>query len=269
MSDTSSPTASRDQSVPGQRRLMGKVALVTGAGTGIGRAAALAFAREGAAVVLAGRRAAELQAVVAMIRGADGSAVAIPTDVSDEKAVAALVGGAIDRFGQLDVAFNNAGITAYKPITQLTAAEFDAMMSTNVRGVWLLVKHEVEAMLSRGQGGAIVNTSSIAATGGTAGMSAYAASKGALDAMIRAVALEVGASGIRINNVSPGVIRTPMTAGLPDEALAPIAAHAALKRLGEPEDVGDVAVWLCTHEARYVTGQSILVDGGFNIAGAR
>ena len=123
-------------------------------------------------------------------------------------------------------------------------------------------------MLAQGHG-AIVNTSSIAATGGTAGLSAYAASKGALDAMIRAVALEVGPGGIRINNVSPGVIRTPMTAAYPAEGLASIAAHAALKRLGEPEDVGDVAVWLCTDEARFITGQSILVDGGFNIAGAR
>ena len=124
-------------------------------------------------------------------------------------------------------------------------------------------------MRACGRGGAIVNTSSVAATGGTAGLSAYAASKGALDAMIRAVALEVGPQEIRINNVSPGVIRTPMTAVLPDEALAPIAAHAALGRLGEPDDVGDVAVWLCTPEARFITGQSVLVDGGFNIAGAR
>jgi NAD(P)-dependent dehydrogenase (short-subunit alcohol dehydrogenase family) len=124
------------------------------------------------------------------------------------------------------------------------------------------------AMRAGSHGGAIVNTSSIAATGGTAGLSAYAASKGALDAMIRAIALEVGPQGITINNVSPGVIRTPMNAGIPDEALAVIAAHAALKRLGEPGDVGDVAVRLCTQDARFITGQSI-VDGGFNIAGAR
>ncbi len=253
MPDALTSSVSRDQPAAGLGRLGSEVALVTGAGSGIGRAAALAFAREGADVVLAGRREAELRAVAREITSAGGDAVAIPTDVSDADAVAALVAGTLERFGRLDIAFNNAGVTAYKPIEQLTAAEFDTVMATNVRGVWLLVKHEVAAMRAGGRGGAIVNTSSIAATGGTAGLSAYAASKGALDAMIRAVALEVGGQGIRINNVSPGVIRTPMTAGLPDEALAPYGAHAALKRLGEPDDVGDVAVWLCTDEARFIT----------------
>lgn len=269
MSDTA-------QRIPGQGgdagatgRLSGKVALVTGAGTGIGRAAALAFSREQAAVVLAGRREAELQAVASEILAAGGEAVAVPTDVADEAAAKALIEETVVRFGRLDVAFNNAGTTAYLPIEELTAADFDRVMATNVRGVWLLVKHEVERMRAQGHGGAIVNTSSIAATGGNVNLSAYAASKGALDAMIRAVALEVGPDAIRINNVSPGVTDTPMTSALPEEALAPIAAHAALRRIGQPDDVGDVAVWLCTDEARFITGQSILVDGGYNIGGLR
>ena len=250
-------------------RLQGKVALVTGAGTGIGRAAAKAFARECAAVVLAGRRDSHLKDVAAEIVGGGGSALAVPTDVTDEKSIVGLIDAIIDRFGRLDAAFNNAGVDAYAPIENATSADFDRVMSTNVRGVWLLLKHEIAAMRQAGHGGSIVNTSSIAATGGTAGLSIYAASKGALDAMIRPIALEVGGNGIRINNVSPGVVRTAMTAGLPEEMLQAVAAHAALKRVGEPEEIADVAVWLCTQEARLVTGQSLLADGGFNIAGAR
>lgn len=249
--------------------MAGKVALVTGGGTGIGRAAALGLVRKGASVVVAGRRQAELDAVVGEIGALGGTAAAIVTDVSDAAQVSALVKGTVERFGRLDAAFNNAARTSYGPIETLNAAEFDEVMATNVRGVWLLIQQEVIAMRGLGHGGAIVNTSSIAATGGNAGLSAYGASKGALDAMIRHVALEVGGDGIRINNISPGLTRTPMTTRTPDEMWKAVAAHTALKRVAEPEDVGDVAVWLCTDEARFITGQSIVVDGGYNIAGMR
>ena len=246
-----------------------KVALVTGGGTGIGRAAALAFARKGASVMLAGRRSAELDAVVAEIVSHGGQAAAIPTDVSVEADAAALVEGTIERFGRLDAAFNNAAVTNYGSIGEMTADDFDTVMNTNVRGVWLLIRQEVLAMRSLRNGGAIVNTSSTLATGGAAGASIYGTSKGALDAMIRSIALEVGGDGIRINNVSAGATRTPMTAGWPEELFAAVQAHTALKRVAQPDDVADVAVWLCTDEARFVTGQSVLADGGYNIAGMR
>jgi NAD(P)-dependent dehydrogenase (short-subunit alcohol dehydrogenase family) len=249
--------------------LAGKVALITGAGTGIGSAAALAFAAHGAAVVLAGRRRPELEAVAEQITTAGGQAIAIPTDVSVEDSVADLVKGAVKHFGRLDVAFNNAGVSSYSPIETLSAIDFDKVMATNVKGVWLLIKHEVIAMRALGFGGAIVNTSSIAATGGTAGLSIYAASKGALDAMIRAAALEVGSDGIRINNVSPGFIMTPMNEGMPQQMIDAIASHTALKRNGTPTDIADAALWLASDGARFITGQSIVVDGGYNIAGLR
>ncbi len=249
--------------------LAGKVALVTGAGTGIGRAAALGFAQLGAAVVLAGRRKSELETVQAEILANGGRAIAVPTDVSREEEVAALVQNAVDHFGRLDAAFNNAGISSYGLIENLTAADFDAVFATNTKGVWLLIKHQIQAMRALGNGGAIVNTTSIAATGGTAGLSIYAASKAALDAMVRVLAVEVGAEGIRINNVSPGLIATSMTAGMPHEMLDAVAAYTPLKRIGEPAEVGDVAVWLASDGARFVTGQSILADGGFNIPGQR
>lgn len=255
---------------PTSSSLAGKVVLVTGAGSGIGQAAALAIGRQGASVVLAGRRAPELNAVAQQIIAANGSAVAMPADVSDEGAIEALIKSTIDRFGQLDAAFNNAGVaSAFAPITDLTAEDYDRTMAVNTRGVWLLMKHEIRAMLAQGTGGSIVNTSSIASTGGTAGLSIYAASKGALDSMIRPIALEVGPMGIRVNNVSPSLVKTPMTSAYGEESLAPIAAHAALRRVAEPNDIGDVATWLFSDEARFITGQSILVDGGFNIAGAR
>ena len=148
-----------------------------------------------------------------------------------------MIGAVVEQFGRLDIAFNNAGITAYKPIENLTTDDVDQVLATNVRGVLLLVKHEVAQTRKQGHGGSIVNTSSVAATGGSANLSIYAASKGALDAMVRAVALEIGRDRIRINNVSPGVIDAPLTSVLP--------------------------------EASFVTGQSILVDGGYNIGGMR
>jgi NAD(P)-dependent dehydrogenase (short-subunit alcohol dehydrogenase family) len=252
-------------------RLKDRVALVTGGGSGIGRAAALAYARNGCKVVVAGRRKEELEATVSLIMSEGGDAFAVSSDVSVAESVRGLVAATIDRFGQLDIAFNNAGSEGkFAPITDLTEADFDSVISINLKGVWLSVKHEIEAMLSHSQGGAIVNTSSFLAEGATVGSSVYSASKGALIAMIRVIALEYGPRNIRINNILPGAINTPMfdRLGGPD-ALAALAAFTPLRRVGSPDEVGDVAVWLSTDEARFVTGQSILVDGGLTIPGMR
>jgi NAD(P)-dependent dehydrogenase (short-subunit alcohol dehydrogenase family) len=213
----------------------------------------------------------EIEETVRLITMAGGEAFAVPADVSVAEEVRALVAAVIERYGRLDVAFNNAGVEGrFAPITQLTEADFDHVLGVNLKGVWLSIKHEVEAMLAQGNGGVIVNTSSFLARGAVAGSSAYSASKGALEAMIRAVALECGPSGIRINNVLPGAIDTPMFGRLGgDDARAPLEAYTPLGRVGQPADVSDVAVWLSTDEARFITGQSILVDGGLTIPGMR
>ncbi len=266
MTSASAPTNRIPANAP---PLADKVALVTGAGSGIGRAAALAYAAKGAAVALAGRREALLLEVVAEIEARGGSAAAFAADVADETAIRGLISDVVARFGRLDIAFNNAGTSSYGLIEQASSAEFDRVFATNVRGVWLLLREEIAAMRAAGHGGAIVNTSSIAATGGTAGLSIYAPSKAALDAMTRVLAIEIGRDGIRINNVSPGLTRTPMNDGLPDVMFEQVAAHSALGRIATPEEIADAAVWLSGDEARFVTGQDLLVDGGFNIAGWR
>jgi NAD(P)-dependent dehydrogenase (short-subunit alcohol dehydrogenase family) len=182
-----------------------------------------------------------------------------------------LIESILSRYGRLDAAFNNAGVEGrFAPIADLTEDDFDTVVSVNLKGVWLSVKYEVEAMLAQGHGGAIVNTSSWLAKGASAGSSVYSASKGALDAMIRAVVLEVAADNIRINNVNPGIIDTPMARRFGgDEVIEPFVAFTPAKRVGLPEDVADVAVWLTTEEARFVQGETVLVDGGYTIAGTR
>lgn len=252
-----------------QRKLEDKVVLVSGAGSGIGEVSALAFARAGAKLVLTGRRKEPLEATARRIDGI-GDTLVVPADMSVAADVQHVMAATIDRFGRLDCAFNNAGIQGpMLPIVDMPEADFDAVVATNLKGVWLATKYAVRAMMQAGAGGAIVNTSSFLSSAATAGSAAYSASKAGLDAMIRAVALEVGPSGIRINNINPGVIDTPMLRAHGDAIRGPLADRAALKRLGTPEDIGDVAVWLCSDDARFITGQSILVDGGFTIPGPR
>lgn len=254
------------------KRFEGRTVLITGGGTGMGKAAALRFGREGANVVIAGRRAAELQQVAGAITAAGGIALAVPADVSDPEEVATLVQQAVATFGALHMAWNNAGVLgAFAPLQEMSMDEFDDVMATNLRGVFACLKYEIRAMLEAGAGGAIVNTSSWTAHGAMPGLAAYAGTKAALDAMTRTVALEVGAQHIRINNVSPGIIATPMASGVlaTRAAALPFEQHTPLGRIGQPEDVADAVVWLLSDEARFVTGQSLLVDGGFTLGGVR
>ena len=252
-------------------RLADRAALVTGGGSGIGRAAALAYAAEGAKVAVAGRRREELQATVDMITATGGEAFAIIADVSNGEAIRAMVDSTVARFGRLDAAFNNAGISGpFAPITEMLEADFDRVVAVNLKGVWLSIKYELAAMVAAGNGGSIVNTSSFVSRSPSVGTTAYAASKGALEALTLAVAVEAGPHNIRVNTVLPGVIDTDMFRSLDGASIiAPLSAYTPLKRIGRPEDIGNVAAWLATDDASFITGQSLLVDGGIAIPGMR
>ena len=245
----------------------GKVALVTGGGSGIGRATALAFAREGAKVVIGNRNAKRGEETVSMIRDAGGTASFKRTDVVVAAEIEALVEHAVKTHGRLDVAFNNAGIEGdVKPtLVDQTEANYDAVMNVNVKGVWLSMKYEIPAILKTG-GGAIVNCSSVAGVIGFPGIGIYIASKHAVIGLTKTAALEFSAKGIRVNAVNPAVIDTEMVDRLADgmnmkkgdlNALHPIG------RLGRVEEVAEAVLWLCSGKSSFVTGHSLIVDGGF------
>lgn len=253
-------------------RFANKTIVITGGGTGMGRAAALRMGREGANVVIAGRRLDKLTKVATEITDAGGIATAVQTDVANPLDVETLMDTAIDKYGSIDLAWNNAGILgAFKPLSELEYEEFDALMNTNLRGVFSCLKYQILAMQKSKNSGAIVNTSSWTAHGAMPGTAAYAATKGALDALTRCLAVELGSSNIRINNVSPGIIMTPMgVAALPDEnTQRQLVEHTPANRLGTSEDVADTVLWLLSNDARFITGESIMVDGGFTIGGPR
>ena len=244
----------------------GKVALVTGGTSGIGRAAAIAYAREGAKVVVAGRRAAEGEETVRLMRAQGGEGLFVPTDVAQEAQVKNLVARTLEQFGQLDFAFNNAGVDQQPtPLLEQTVETYERVMDINVKGVWLSMRHEIPAMLKSG-GGAIVNTSSVAGVIAFPGIEVYAASKHAVIGLTKSAAVKFGKQGIRINAVLPAAIETDMYrrfVGEKAEASAAMTAMHPIGRIGTSEEIADAVIWLSSSKSSFVIGHRLLVDGGY------
>ena len=243
-----------------------KVALVTGASSGIGRATALAFARAGYATVLSDVKEAEGQAALGEVKSAGGEAEFIRCDVSDADEVQALVERTVQRFGRLDAAFNNAGIEGPIGSTlDCTHDNWQRIIAVNLTGVWHCMRAELRQMLAQG-GGAIVNCSSVAGLVGFAGLPAYVASKHGVVGLTRTAALEYATSGIRVNAVCPGAIATPMLERImdtSDQTREAIVAGEPVGRIGAPEEIASAVLWLCGDGASFVTGQAIAVNGGW------
>jgi NAD(P)-dependent dehydrogenase (short-subunit alcohol dehydrogenase family) len=251
-------------------RLAGKVGIITGAGSGIGEATAIIFAREGANVALAGRRVAKIQAVADRIISEGGEALVVQTDVRYADQVQNLVNKTVERFGKLNVLFNNAGVRASRStVVEVSEEEYERTMATDVKGLWLCCKYAIPEMIRSG-GGSIINCSSISAFIGQPLQGVYNVTKGGIDVLSKCMAVDFAKHNIRVNNINPGWVKTEMN----EEELARWKAEGSkeleevlrlhpLGRLGEPEDVAWAVVYLASDESSWVTGASFLVDGGY------
>jgi len=244
-------------------KLDGKVALITGAASGIGRASALLFAEEGAKVAVADYVPAQGQETVKMIEEAGGEAIFIEADVSKAADVEKMVKTTVDTYGRIDILFNNAGIMgAFAPTAKTTEEKWDLIMNINLKGVFLGSKYAIPVMLDQG-GGVIVNTASTAGMDALPNLPAYSASKGGVILLTKAMAMEYGKKNIRVNCICPGGIRTPIAAasGVAGEQ-SPLPGQP-LRRIGEPEDVAQAALYLASDDSSYITGAALVVDGGW------
>ncbi len=243
-------------------KLQNQVAIVTGAGRGIGRAIALALASEGAKVVVNYSRSAEAaQEVVALITEAGGEALAVQADVANLAQVNALVKATQDRFGRVDILVNNAGVTRDKLILRMTEEDWDAVLDTNLKGAFLTAK-AVAPVFMKQRSGVILNVGSVIGKVGAAGQANYSASKAGLVGLTKALAKELGGRNVRVNAIAPGFIETDMTSVLKDEYREKIREQIPLGRFGAAEEIGRVAVFLCSSESSYIHGEAISIDGG-------
>ena len=248
------------------KTLENKVALVTGATSGIGKATAVAFGNAGAKVVFSGRREQEGEDTANLIRQSGAECLFVRSDVSNESDVKGLVQKTVETYGRLDCAFNNAGIDPpSKPLHEQSVEDFDKLMAINVRGLFLCMKNEIQQMLNEGSG-VIINNSSIGGLIALPGLSPYIASKHAVMGLTRSAALDYAKQGIRINAVNPGIIATDMIDRNIDSTgstASDLASTVPMGRMGQPEEIAATVVFLCSDPASYITGQSLVVDGGF------